>query len=107
MARAIDVSDHVLYGAPVLPTRVNQENDVSGNAAKTDPDRKSFRRCPTNSAASERTEWADANRPGAPTDCFIEGPSFDADGNLYVVDIPFGRIFQDRAGQEMVAGGRI
>jgi gluconolactonase len=41
-----------------------------------------------------RTEWADANRPGAPTDCFIEGPSFDASGNLYIVDIPFGRIFR-------------
>ncbi len=41
-----------------------------------------------------RTDWADANRPGAVTDCFIEGPSFDADGNLYVVDIPFGRIFK-------------
>ncbi len=40
------------------------------------------------------TEWADANRPGAPTDCFIEGPSFDKDGNLYIVDIPFGRIFR-------------
>src|SRR6476659_8787783 len=40
------------------------------------------------------TEWADANRPGQPTDCFIEGPSFDADGNLYIVDIPFGRIFK-------------
>jgi gluconolactonase len=40
------------------------------------------------------TEWADANRPGNPTDCFIEGPSFDADGNLYIVDIPFGRIFK-------------
>ena len=39
------------------------------------------------------TEWADANRPGNPTDCFIEGPSFDAAGNLYIVDIPFGRIF--------------
>src|SRR6266853_1334871 len=41
-----------------------------------------------------RTDWADANRPGQPTDCFIEGPSFDADGNLYIVDIPFGRIFK-------------
>jgi gluconolactonase len=41
-----------------------------------------------------RTEWADANRPGQPTDCFIEGPSFDAAGNLYIVDIPFGRIFR-------------
>jgi gluconolactonase len=40
------------------------------------------------------TEWADANRPGNPTDCFIEGPSFDAEGNLYIVDIPFGRIFK-------------
>jgi gluconolactonase len=40
------------------------------------------------------TDWADANRPGNPTDCFIEGPSFDAAGNLYVVDIPFGRIFR-------------
>src|SRR6202795_477076 len=41
-----------------------------------------------------RSEWPDANRPGATTDCFIEGPSFDADGNLYIVDIPFGRIFR-------------
>jgi gluconolactonase len=41
-----------------------------------------------------RTDWAAANRPGQPTDCFIEGPSFDAGGNLYIVDIPFGRIFR-------------
>ena len=41
-----------------------------------------------------RTDWADANRPGQATDSFIEGPSFDADGNLFVVDIPFGRIFK-------------
>ena len=40
------------------------------------------------------TEWADSNRPDQPTDCFIEGPSFDAEGNLYIVDIPFGRIFR-------------
>jgi gluconolactonase len=40
------------------------------------------------------SEWADANRPGALTDCFIEGPSFDASGNLFIVDIPFGRIFR-------------
>ena len=41
-----------------------------------------------------RTDWADANRPGQPTDCFIEGPCFDAEGHLYIVDIPFGRIFR-------------
>jgi gluconolactonase len=42
----------------------------------------------------EATSWADANRTGVPTDSFVEGPSFDADGNLYIVDIPFGRIFK-------------
>jgi gluconolactonase len=42
----------------------------------------------------ERSAWADANRRGQPTECFIEGPSFDAADNLYIVDIPFGRIFR-------------
>jgi len=41
-----------------------------------------------------RSEWADANRGGAPTDSFLEGPVFDAQGRLYVTDIPFGRIFR-------------
>jgi gluconolactonase len=41
-----------------------------------------------------RSDWADANRGGAPTDSFLEGPVFDAAGNLYVTDIPFGRIFR-------------
>ncbi|MEK8052814.1 SMP-30/gluconolactonase/LRE family protein [Ideonella sp. DXS22W] len=42
----------------------------------------------------QRSDWADANRGGAPTDSFLEGPVFDAAGNLYVTDIPFGRIFR-------------
>lgn len=42
----------------------------------------------------ERSDWADANRGGAPVDSFLEGPVFDADGNLYVTDIPWGRIFR-------------
>jgi gluconolactonase len=41
-----------------------------------------------------RSDWADANRGGQPTDSFLEGPLFDAAGNLYVSDIPFGRIFR-------------
>jgi gluconolactonase len=41
-----------------------------------------------------KTEWATANRGGAPIDSFLEGPLFDAGGNLYVTDIPFGRIFR-------------
>lgn len=42
-----------------------------------------------------RTAWADANRGGAEIDSFIEGPVFDSNsGNLYVTDIPYGRIFR-------------
>ena len=41
-----------------------------------------------------RTEWSDANKPGHEIDSFLEGPSFDRDGNLFVTDIPFGRIFR-------------
>ena len=55
---------------------------------------KVFSAMPDEFRRKQPTEWADANRPGAVTDCFIEGPSFDADGNLYIVDIPFGRIFK-------------
>ncbi|MFB9953267.1 SMP-30/gluconolactonase/LRE family protein [Rhizobium puerariae] len=41
-----------------------------------------------------RSSWSDANKQGIAVDCFIEGPAFDAEGNLYVVDIPHGRIFR-------------
>lgn len=40
------------------------------------------------------TEWAAARRGGKPIDSFLEGPSFDRKGNLYVTDIPFGRVFR-------------
>lgn len=40
------------------------------------------------------SRWVEVNRQGAPTDCFLEGPSFDRAGNLYVVDIPWGRVFR-------------
>ncbi|PSO16953.1 SMP-30/gluconolactonase/LRE family protein [Bradyrhizobium sp. MOS003] len=38
--------------------------------------------------------WSLVNRRGLVADSFIEGPSFDRDGNLYIVDIPYGRIFR-------------
>jgi gluconolactonase len=41
-----------------------------------------------------RTLWSDPNRQLAALDSFLEGPSFDRDGNLWCVDIPFGRIFR-------------
>ena len=51
-------------------------------------------RVPDSFRAKRRTDWADANKPGHEVDCFIEGPTFDRAGNLYIVDIPFGRIFR-------------
>lgn len=44
--------------------------------------------------AARPTAWATANRGGAVIDSFLEGPLFDEDGNLYVTDIPYGRIFK-------------
>ncbi len=41
-----------------------------------------------------RSAWADANKSGEPIDSFLEGPVFDEAGNLYVTDIPFGRVFR-------------
>ncbi|MCG8548160.1 MAG: SMP-30/gluconolactonase/LRE family protein [Alphaproteobacteria bacterium] len=38
--------------------------------------------------------WATANNKGDTLHSFIEGPAFDRDGNLYIVDIPWGRIFR-------------
>ena len=40
------------------------------------------------------TDWVSANKPGHQMDSFLEGPSFDRAGNLYVTDIPYGRIFR-------------
>lgn len=38
--------------------------------------------------------WGNANKSGQAVECFIEGPAFDPHGNLYVVDIPYGRVFR-------------
>ena len=38
--------------------------------------------------------WLDAHRRGEALHSFLEGPSFDRAGFLYVVDIAFGRVFR-------------
>ena len=48
-----------------------------------------FTSLPAKFRARGRTAWSDPNRQGAEVDSFLEGPSFDRAGNLYVVDIPF------------------
>jgi gluconolactonase len=45
-------------------------------------------RCP-----GRRSAWTDA-RQHREVHSFLEGPSFDRDGNLYCTDIPYGRIFR-------------
>jgi gluconolactonase len=47
-----------------------------------------------------RSLWADVNQGGRLADSFLEGPVFDGQGNLFVTDIPFGRVFRiDPQGQ--------
>ena len=53
-----------------------------------------FTRLPGRFRAPRRTPWSEANRGGAAIDSFLEAPVFDDDGNLYVGDIPNGRIFR-------------
>jgi gluconolactonase len=38
--------------------------------------------------------WINTQLHGAAAPVFLEGPSFDREGNLWVVDIPWGRIFR-------------
>jgi gluconolactonase len=49
---------------------------------------------PRHFAPSRRSAWADLNLGGRALGCFLEGPVFDAQGHLWVADIPFGRVFR-------------
>lgn len=42
----------------------------------------------------EPTDWVRATRPGQRLHSFLEGPCFDADGHLWLVDVPYGRLFR-------------
>ncbi len=64
-------------------------------APPRDLDTTVFARIPDSFRTSgRRSEWVDIQRAGRPIDCFLEGPSFDREGFLYVVDVAFGRIFR-------------
>lgn len=54
-----------------------------------------FARLPDGLRVRNRSSlWVAVQRGGAATDSFLEGPSFDRAGRLYLVDIPWGRIFR-------------
>lgn len=54
---------------------------------------RTFMRMPDEFRNKRHSSWSIPNRQGVEIDSFLEGPSFDRDGNLFFVDIPFGRIF--------------
>src|ERR1044072_692672 len=53
-----------------------------------------FTSLPAKFRKKRRTTSSDPTRRGAQVDSFLEGPSFDRQGNLWCVDIPFGRVFR-------------
>lgn len=53
----------------------------------------------------ESTEWAKVQLHGAPAPIFLEGPVFDAGGDLWVTDIPWGRLFRIAPDGEVSLGG--
>jgi gluconolactonase len=53
-----------------------------------------FTSLPPKFRRKSRTAWSDPNRGGVQVDSFLEGPSLDRQGNLWCVDIPFGRVFR-------------
>ncbi len=58
-------------------------------------DAKVYTRIPQQLLVTGRSSiWVDVQMHGAPAPTFLEGPSFDRAGNLWVTDIPWGRIFK-------------
>jgi len=55
---------------------------------------KPFSRLPDSYRKVERSVWADTNQGGRAIDSFLEGPVVDTEGNLFVTDIPNGRVFR-------------
>jgi gluconolactonase len=65
-----------------------------------------FTRIPERLHVRDRdSEWARVQLHGAAAPVFLEGPSFDREGNLWVVDIPWGRILRidPKGGVEVAA----
>ncbi len=65
-----------------------------------------FTRIPERFYVNSRASiWTSTQLHGAHAPVFLEGPSFDREGNLWVVDIPWGRIFRidPKGGVELAA----
>lgn len=51
-----------------------------------------------------QSDWVDIQFHGAETPTFLEGPEFDHHGNLWVTDIPWGRLFKITPDGEVTVG---
>lgn len=51
-----------------------------------------------------KSEWASVQIHGNPAPTFLEGPCFDAAGNLWVTDIPWGRVLKITPAGEVSVG---
>ena len=51
-----------------------------------------------------KSTWAEIQFGGAETPTFLEGPAFDRQGNLWVVDIPWGRLLKITPTGEVTVG---
>lgn len=49
---------------------------------------------PAEWVAPRRSDWADSHLGGRLLGSFLEGPCFERQGTLLLVDVPFGRIFR-------------
>jgi gluconolactonase len=71
------------------------KNSFDPRTTVTDIDAQIFATLPsTLHYAGEPNDWVRVTRPGARLHSFLEGPVFDADGALWCVDVPYGRIFR-------------
>ncbi len=53
-----------------------------------------FMSMPAKYRKKSHSTWSRPNRQGNEIECFIEGPSFDRDGNLWFIDIHNGRVYR-------------
>ena len=67
-------------------TALTGPTDVEAIAFTHLPDRLHYR--------GEPNDWVRTTRPGQRLHSFIEGPCFDREGHLWLVDVPYGRIFR-------------
>ncbi len=59
-----------------------------------------YARLPARLRKGVKSSWGRSNAADASLDCFLEGPCFSDSGELYVADIPYGRILRVNGADE-------